>query len=58
MIPVALVAYVTAGVGQLRAQRGEAPSSLAGPAFGGLATIAIVAVTFLTVQTLPLFFRQ
>lgn len=58
MIPVALVAYLTAGIGQLRAQRGEAPSSLAGSVLGGVATIAIVAVTFLTVQSMPLFFRQ
>jgi hypothetical protein len=57
MIPVALLAYLTAGVGQLRAQRGEAPASLAGAVLGGVATMAFVAITFLAVQTLPLFFR-
>jgi hypothetical protein len=57
MIPVALLAYVTAGVGQLRAQRGEAPASLAGAVLGGVATMALVAIIFLAVQTLPLFVR-
>lgn len=57
MIPVTLAAYVTGAVGQLRAQRGEAPASVAAPVLGGLATLAVAAVAFHTVEWLNLILR-
>ena len=52
MIPVTCVAYLTAGIGQVRARRGEAPESFAAPVLGGLATLALIAIAFLVAQTL------
>lgn len=57
MIPLALIAYLTASVGHLRAQRGEAPASVGTLVFGSLATVAVVAIVFLTVQNQLLTLR-
>ena len=57
MIPVALIAYLTAVVGHMRAQRGEAAASVGALRFGALATIIAVAIVALVAQNLPLYFR-